>query len=99
MNLKKKTMKNRTIIVGLLAFTGLSLVPACLNAGSPSIPSSPIAARAGANYQGDGLAVTPAARGARLRCISHRLEGEATSEGLWLTSTATNAVQDRFRVT
>lgn len=33
-----------------------------------------------------------------MRCVFQRLEGEAAREGLWLTSTATNAVNDRFRV-
>src|SRR6266436_7639295 len=51
------------------------------------IPWSQIGAKAGADYQGDGLAVMPTADGARLRCVFQRLEGEATREGLWLTST------------
>src|SRR6266481_260710 len=53
----------------------------------------------GADCQGDGLAVSPTAGGARLRCAFQKLEGEATREGLWLTSTVTNAVKERFRVT
>src|SRR6266496_937560 len=60
---------------------------------------SQIGAKAGAEYQGDGLAVIPTTAGARLRCVFQRLEGEATSEGLWLTSTVTNAMKERFRVT
>jgi hypothetical protein len=63
-----------------------------------SIPWSQIGAKAGADYQGDGLAVSPTAGGARLRCVFQRLEGEATREGLWLTSTVTNGVSERFRV-
>src|SRR5216683_8277826 len=63
-----------------------------------SIPWSQIGAKAGADYQGDGLAVSPTAEGARLRCVFQRLEGEATREGLWLASTVTNAVNDRFRI-
>src|SRR5216683_2102419 len=63
-----------------------------------SIPWSQLGAKAGADYQGDGLAVSPTAEGARLRCVFQRLEGEATREGLWLTSTVTNAGSDRFRV-
>src|SRR2546426_3997400 len=65
---------------------------------SQAIPWSQIGAKAGADYQGDGLAVSPTAEGARLRCVFQRLEGEATREGLWLTSTVTNAVNDRFRI-
>src|SRR5207249_3919605 len=64
-----------------------------------SIPWSQIGAKAGADYKGDGLAVSPTAGGARLRCVFQRLEGQATREGLWLTSTVTNAVNERFRVT
>lgn len=65
---------------------------------SVAIPWSQLGAKAGADYKGDGLAVIPTAEGARLRCVFQRLEGEATREGLWLTSTVTNAVNDRFRL-
>ena len=63
-----------------------------------SIPWSQIGAKAGADYQGDGLAVIPTAEGARLRCVFQQLEGEATRDGLWLTSTLTDGVSDRFRI-
>src|SRR2546425_570971 len=63
-----------------------------------SIPWSLIGAKVGADYQSDGLAVIPTADGALLRCVLQRLEGEATREGLWLTSSVTNAVNDRFRL-
>ena len=63
-----------------------------------AIPWNQIGAKAGANYQGDGLAVTSTESGARLHCVFQRLDGEATPEGLWLTSTVTNTVSDRFRV-
>src|SRR5215471_4430217 len=62
------------------------------------IPWNQIGAKAGADYQGDGLSVTPTADGARLHCVFQRLDGEATPEGLWLTSTVTNTVHDRFQV-
>src|SRR6266568_4546171 len=52
-----------------------------------AIAWSQIGAKAGTDYQGDGLAVSPTADGARLRCVFQRLEGEATREGLLLTST------------
>jgi hypothetical protein len=64
-----------------------------------AIPWNQIGAKAGANYEGDGLAVTPTGSGARLHCVFQRLDGEATPEGLWLTSTVTNTVSDHFRVT
>src|SRR5436309_1965722 len=65
---------------------------------SQAIRWAQIGAKAGADYKGDGLAVSATAPGARLRCVFQRLEGEATPEGLWLTSTATNPVNERFRV-
>src|SRR6266566_5302146 len=65
---------------------------------SEAIPWSQIGAKAGADYQGDGLVVLFTAEGARLSCVFQRLEGEATRKGLWLTSTVTNAANDRFRV-
>src|SRR5204863_9675257 len=68
---------------------------------SQAIPWSQLGAKAGADYQGDGLAVSPTAEGARLRCAFQKLEGQATREGLWLTSTVippSGTVSDRFRV-
>ncbi len=69
-----------------------------LTAEAARLAWSQIGANAGADYQGDGLGVSPTAEGARLRCVFQRLEGEASREGLWLTSTVTNAVNDRFRI-
>ena len=66
---------------------------------APAIPWDQLGAKAGADYRGDGLTVTPTAGGARLHCVFQRLDGEATREGLWLTSTVTNQPNDRFRVT
>src|SRR6266567_2100819 len=63
----------------------------------PRLAWSQLGAKAGADYEGDGLAVSPTAEGARLRCVFQRLEGEVTGEGLWLTSTVSNAANDRFR--
>jgi hypothetical protein len=95
-----KTMKIVTVPASatLLAAFVLGLAPACLNAGSPAISWPQIGAKAGANYQGDGLTVVATAQGARLRCVFQRLEGEATCEGLWLTSSAGNGGPNRFRV-
>ena len=64
-----------------------------------AIPWNEIGAKAGADYKGDGLAVTLTGSSAHLHCVFQRLDGEATPEGLWLTSTVTNTVSDRFRVT
>ena len=64
-----------------------------------AIPWSQIGAKAGAGYTGDGLSVAPSETGARLHCVFQRLDGEATPQGLWSTSTVTNRIRDRFRVT
>ena len=53
---------------------------------------------AGKQYQGDGLSVTATPDGVRLRCAFQRLEGEVTSDGLWLNSTASDSKGERFRV-
>ena len=66
-------------------------------AGEP-IPWSEISAHAGGQYQGDGLSVVPIKDGAALRCVFQRLEGEATAEGLWLSSTVPEGGKDRFRL-
>ena len=90
------------VTLGIGSSIGLTAKAADSAATAPaksSIPWSQIGAKAGADYQGDGLAVSPTADGARLHCVFQRLEGEATREGLWLTSTVTNGVNDRFRVT
>ena len=66
-----------------------------LSQQAKAIPWGQLAVKAEANYTGDGLAISATQGGARLNCAFQRLEGRATTEGLWLTSTMTN---DRFRV-
>ncbi len=68
------------------------------NKGAEAIAWSEIGPRAGADYKGDGLSVAQTEKGALLRCVFQRLEGQATTEGLWLTSTLTNQRNDCFRV-
>ncbi len=46
-----------------------------------------IGSRAIADHHGDALAITATAEGARLKCGFQKLEGRATTEGLWLEST------------
>jgi len=88
----------------LLALTGAGPAPlfaATETLNGPtnaSIPWDQIGAKAGADYHGDGLRVTAQDGSVKLNCVFQRLEGEATPEGLWLTSTVTNQTQDRFRV-
>jgi hypothetical protein len=89
---------------GLMSFTlwlALRLTPAAAMPATnapTAIPWNEIGAQASANYHGDGLAVKPAGSGACLHCVFQRLDGEATAEGLWLASTVTNTMSDRFRV-
>ncbi len=72
--------------------------PAQSEQTNASIPWNQIGAKAGADYKGDGLAALPTGTGVRLNCLFQKLDGEATREGLWLTSTVTSAVSDRFQI-
>jgi hypothetical protein len=98
--MKKAAMNNNILCLVLLSAMGVTPTADLAATNTPSaIPWNEIGAKAGADYQGDGLAVTPTESGARLHCVFQRLDGEATAEGLWLTSTVTNTVGDLFRVT
>src|SRR6476646_2050771 len=110
--MKRKYIANTEFIVpivhGLTVWLVLSLssgAAAPINpAGSDSAQNTqPIAwnelgTKATSQYSGDGLAVNATPRGARLRCVFQRLEGEVTSEGLWLSSTAPESSDTPFRV-
>ncbi|MCC6355739.1 MAG: choice-of-anchor D domain-containing protein [Verrucomicrobiae bacterium] len=61
------------------------------DAAGGAIPFSEIGARAGSDYTGDALGIRPEPGGAHLRCGFQKLEGRATPEGLWLTSTEDGA--------
>src|ERR1035441_9689866 len=87
------------LLAGLLAMRVTQAAGLAATNTPAAIPWNQIGAKAGTDYKGDGLAVTPNSEGARLHCVFQQLDGEATREGLWLTSTATNAANDRFRVT
>ena len=65
---------------------------------SAPIPMDQLGAVAGKQYHGDGLSVATTPEGARLRCVFQKLEGQATREGLWLTSTTDASKGERFRV-
>ena len=89
------------VLAGVFLFIYSSPAAAPDAAPAPThapIPWDQIGAKAGADYRGDGLRVTAQGESVKLNCMFQRLEGEATPEGLWLTSTVTNQVQDRFRV-
>jgi len=74
------------------------IVPRHETKSPPPIAWAELGAKAGAQYQGDGLAIVRSERGAVLRCVFQKLEGHATTEGLWFTSTAPDTPKDRFRV-
>ena len=77
---------------------GIGQAPAWKDSTHQAIAWADLGARATAQYAGEGLSVTQSPSGAvRLRCDFQKLEGEATSEGLWLSSTAPGAAS-RFRV-
>ena len=88
-----------SFLIGLFATGVVQGEPLATTNSPAAIPWSQIGAKAGGDYKGDGLTITTTESGARLQCVFQRLEGEATQQGLWLTSTVTNAVRDRFRVT
>ena len=86
------------LVAGWLAASVIPTASLAATNSPSAIPWNQIGAKAGADYQGDGLAVTPIESGARLHCVFQRLDGEATPKGLWLTSTVSNTVSDPFRV-
>jgi hypothetical protein len=89
-------MKSNNLVVLATSLLACHLARAQTNA---FIPWDQIGAKAGAACTGDGLVVSATASGARLHCAFQRLDGEATCDGLWLTSSVTNQPNDRFRVT
>jgi len=97
-SLRRPSLAIAMLLSAVLVTTQTPLAASSTNSQSAPIPLDQLGALAGKQYQGDGLSVTATPDGARLRCVFQRLEGQATSEGLWLTSTAENAKRARFRV-
>ena len=83
-----------------LAALALGATPVRAEEQAKAIPFDQLGAEAQKQYAGDGIGITPTAGGARLRAIMQRIEGEATAEGLWLSSTADEdaGLVNRFRV-
>ena len=88
------------LVAGLVWLAALTPAVHAQSASQPSepIPVSQLGAKAGAQYQGDGLSVAPTPEGARLRCVFQKLEGQVTREGLWLVSTVEPQTGEKFRV-
>ena len=84
-------------LVWLATLTPLVAAQSLRQASAP-IPVAELGAKAGAQYRGDGLSVSPTPEGARLRCVFQRLEGQVTREGLWLNSTVEAQTGEKFRV-
>ncbi len=99
-NILGRILASGVMLLFLLSFLarGAQNEPAPPTVRSEAIPMDQLGAVAGGQYSGDGLSVTATAEGARLSCVFQKLEGEATREGLWLTSTVTNTNADRFQV-
>src|SRR5437879_1813398 len=68
------------------------------SASRKAIPWNQVGAAAGAQHSGEGLRITASEHGARVHCAFQRLDGEATRDGLWLTSTVPSQPHDSFRV-
>src|SRR5688572_13082445 len=90
-------------LAGCLGLAAVSLASANPAASNPaptnqSIPWSQVGANATAQYSGDGLGVIATPRGAQLRCVLQKLEGEVTEDGLSLSSTVPGA-RDQLQVT
>jgi hypothetical protein len=84
-----------------VCFVAFGCLPASASNPAPtnqSIPWTQLGASATAQYSGDGLGVIATPRGAQLRCVLQRLEGEVTAEGLSLHSTVPGA-RDQLHVT
>jgi hypothetical protein len=100
------TQTSRAIGVSLcLLYATMAGVLCASDAASPSAPHPAIlldqlGAEAQKHYAGEGISISPTAKGAQVRSVLQDLEGEASPDGLWLTS---NADEDagkvnRFRV-
>ncbi|HOB97221.1 MAG TPA: hypothetical protein PKM43_00585 [Verrucomicrobiota bacterium] len=65
---------------------------------SAPIPAEQVGMVAERQYRGNGASVEATLEGARLTCRFQRIEGEATSEGLWLSSLPRESGEGRLRV-
>src|SRR5438874_2393638 len=68
------------------------------NSSSAPIPLDQLGSVAGEQYHGDGLAVSATERGASLRCVFQKLEGQVTRDGMCLISMADESTREKFRV-
>jgi len=83
-------MKSESTTLGAAVLTAALFIRTTTldGAESAAIPLEQLGAVATKQVEGDSLSITPAENGARLHCAFQKLEGQATPEGLWLSSTA-----------
>jgi len=90
--------------ISLFASSGLhgKSTPQPTAESKSTIPFAQLGIKAQEQYTGDGISITPTRTGAHLRAVMQDLEGEATTEGLWLRSATDDEVAAgkgvRFRV-
>jgi hypothetical protein len=86
------------LLLSLVLLSMLKAVSAAETAAA--IPFAQLGSEADKKGGSTASSITPTATGARLKALMQDLEGEATPEGLWLTSTADEDVGkvNRFRV-
>src|SRR5437870_13333660 len=88
-----------TVTIAITSFVNPAAAVADSSAHAlDAIPGSKINPNTRTACNRAGLSITSTSAGTYLRCSFHRLEGEATSQGLWITSTVTYSINDRFRI-
>ena len=88
-----------TITLGIGASTDMGNAAdtsSSINAGATAF--SQLCVKTTTGSPDDTKTAIPSAQGAQLYCVNQRLRGEAKDDGLWIVSTASNAMNDRFRV-
>lgn len=92
-------MKHHVPVLLSLFCGGMALTARTTPPPDPTaIPWSEIGAKADAQYSGDGLSIVTAGGKTVLKSMLQRLEGEATEEGLWVSSVSETEGGGRFRI-
>src|SRR5882762_2117972 len=81
-----------------LLFCGWLLAGPLMAANPPVKPLDQLGATAAKQYSGDGLLAAGIHDSVQLNCACQKMDGEASRQGLWLISTVSNKVSERFRV-
>src|SRR5258707_14981317 len=98
----KNTLLVLTLVSGANLLSSFAVAqPLCkpdLHKAPRRVTLSEYAVPLGAEFSGNGTSVFAGDGRAWLHCLFQRIDGEATAEGLLLTSMVTNAVSDCFRI-